>query len=113
MNTYDSILHKAPKFKRKYFKSDAIVDLLKGLLNKKPNQRFGHSIIDIKTRIKQHAWFRTMDWDKLNRGEIPSPYRPRLKNDSDTRYFDQDIQERKYENCGKPKEPSAKWMQKF
>ena len=37
----------------------------------------------------------------------------KLKNDQDTRYFDQDISNRKYEHVGKPKEPNAKWLQDF
>merc|ERR1712096_157836 len=115
VNTYDAILHRAPKFKKKYFKTDSLQQLIKGLLNKKPNQRFGHSALDIKTRIKQHKWFKQqgLDWGKLQRGEIPSPYRPRLKNDQDTRYFDQDIQDRKHEDCPAPKQPDASWMKNF
>eukprot|EP01083_Nonionella_stella_P264307 896806_1 len=116
VNTYDRILHQEPKFKPKYFHSadsdskstggtrgKVLVDLVKGLLNKKPNQRFGHSVLDIQQRIKQNAWFDGLDWEALAAGQIPSPYRPKLKNDQDTRYFDQDIARRRNERVAKPK----------
>ena len=113
VQTYDAILKEKPAFKPKYFKSKEIKDLIQGLLTKRQSQRYGHNCKDIKVRIKQHAWFKSIDWEKLRMGEIPSPYRPKLKNDHDTRYFDQDISHRRYENPGKPKDPKAKWMEGF
>jgi serine/threonine protein kinase len=39
--------------------------------------------------IKAHPFFRSMDWDRLRRRELPAPWRPRLAGALDTSNFDE------------------------
>ena len=52
-----------------YF-SEELKDLLSQLLCKDPNKRIG--VID-KNDLKNHEWFKTIDWDKLSKKEVKPP----------------------------------------
>ena len=52
-----------------YF-SDELKDLLSKLLNKDPNNRLG---VSNKVELKNHPWFKDIDWDKLSRKAINPP----------------------------------------
>ena len=52
-----------------YF-SDELKDLLLKLLNKNPYKRIG---LSNKDELKNHPWFKDIDWDKLSRKGINSP----------------------------------------
>ena len=52
-----------------YFSED-LKDLMKKLLEKDPNKRFG--VLD-KDEIKQHPFFKGIDWEKLENKEINPP----------------------------------------
>ena len=43
------------------------------MLQRNPANRIGHNGVE---EIKTHPWFKTMDWDKLLKKEIPAPYVP-------------------------------------
>ena len=110
MKTYHSILHEHPSYNvagRRY--STDVVDLMKKLLCKQPNKRLGHHTNDIQ-KLKQHQWFRGFDWQSLATGQMKSPFRPKLKGDSDIKYFDQDVKEPVQKL---PKSPNAQWMKYF
>ncbi|CAO3681883.1 unnamed protein product [Rhizopus microsporus] len=47
------------------------IDVLTGLLDKSPYQRLGHNNFE---RFKSHKWFQGLDWDKLEKKQLPSPY---------------------------------------
>jgi len=51
-----------------YFSNNA-VSLLTGLLNKDPSKRLGGGEGDAK-EIKNHIFFKEMDWEKLSKKEI-------------------------------------------
>uniref|UniRef100_A0A7E4VPX7 non-specific serine/threonine protein kinase n=1 Tax=Panagrellus redivivus TaxID=6233 RepID=A0A7E4VPX7_PANRE len=67
--------------------SPPAVDLLIKLLVKNPTQRLGGGPDDWR-EIQVHEFFRPINWDKLYRKEIPPPYKPDLKSETDTKYFD-------------------------
>jgi len=62
-------------------------ELMKGLLNRKPNERLGAGPEDAK-HIMCHPWFGEIDWDKLYRKELQPPYVPQLTSAEDTSLFD-------------------------
>lgn len=37
--------------------------------------------------IKKHRWFKYLDWKKIEKQEIKTPWRPSLENIKDTKYF--------------------------
>ena len=61
--------------------------VLHAFLTKDPKQRLGYGPEDAKP-IKQHAFFAPINWDALARREIPSPYKPKVKDAMDTSNFD-------------------------
>jgi serine/threonine protein kinase len=63
-------------------------NLLEGLLkidvrNIQPDER----LIDFE-KIKKHAWFIGLDWTKVEERKASPPFKPKLKQSSDIRYFD-------------------------
>ena len=72
--------------------------LLKGLLRRNPEQRFGAAKSTMfKTKgvaeIKQHSFFRRLDWKKLYSKTIEPPFRPQVMNQFDTSNFDEEFVE--------------------
>ena len=78
------------------FVSEGAASLLRGLLQKDPNKRLGGSIKDAQ-EIKEHPYFKDVDWDKVYNKEITPPavniftnkimhvyHRPRLFANDDT-----------------------------
>jgi len=57
-----------------YFTPDA-KDLVRKLLRKAPNTRLGYNGAD---EVKRHPFFKSIDWGKLARRELPSPIKPVL-----------------------------------
>ena len=52
-----------------YF-SDELKDLLGQLLCRDPNKRIG---VSDKNELKNHEWFKDIDWDKLAKKQIEPP----------------------------------------
>ena len=65
------------------FHSIAAKDLLTKLLIKDPNERLGSA-----EEIKKHAFFATIDWEELLARKSTPPYKPVLKDPTDTSHFD-------------------------
>lgn len=65
--------------------SAAAADLIRGLLRKDPAERLGARGAD---EIKAHAFFEGVPWKALLRREVPMPWRPALRNTTDTSAFD-------------------------
>ena len=53
----------------------------------KPKKRLGHSEADAH-EIKNHPFFKEIDWDKISEKAFNPPFKPRLMNETDLRYFD-------------------------
>ena len=51
------------------------MDLINRLLIRKPENRIGHNGIE---EIIEHPWFKSINWNKLEKKELPSPYLPNV-----------------------------------
>lgn len=69
-----------------YFSSEAR-NLLEGLFKKEPNKRLGGGPNDAQ-EIKSHPWFDGFDWDALMNKELPAPFLPVIKSETDVSNFD-------------------------
>ncbi|KAI8833533.1 kinase-like domain-containing protein, partial [Chytridium lagenaria] len=63
-------------------------DLLKGLLNRDPNQRLGHKNAE---EIKRHPFFAEINWQKLMARKYAPPFRPDVASATDTSNFDEEF----------------------
>jgi p90 ribosomal S6 kinase len=61
--------------------------LLTGLLERNATRRIG-SGPDDANEIKRHPWFASIDWDKLYKREIETPFKPMVTGPEDTRNID-------------------------
>ena len=82
---FDSIKTKEVQYPE--YLSEEVVDLMKRLLIKNPDQRLGSGPNGFED-IKGHPFFKGMKWDDLYNKKIKPPFIPRLKNETDTRYID-------------------------
>lgn len=62
--------------------------LVKKLLVQDLGKRYGNLKNGVND-IKQHKWFREIDWERLVLKEYESPYKPSVKSESDTSNFDE------------------------
>ena len=67
--------------------SDDAKDLVQKLLVIDPNQRLGHGSNGTED-VKNHPFFEGIDWDLALDKKIKPPFIPKLKSDTDLRYFD-------------------------
>ncbi|KAJ4163474.1 hypothetical protein LMH87_005198 [Akanthomyces muscarius] len=61
-------------------------NFVKGLLNRNPKHRLGAT--DDAEELKQHAFFKDIDWTLLTQKRIAPPFKPKLKSETDVSYFD-------------------------
>jgi len=85
---YDRILHDRLRFpdhvppKARLF--------LEGLLVRDPSRRLGGALDDVKD-VMAHPFYGGLDWEALDRKEIPPPWRPNVAGSLDLRNFDPDF----------------------
>lgn len=65
-------------------------NLLRGLLTKDPKKRLGSGPNDAFD-IQSHAFFASIDWDRLQRGEVKTPWKPQISGSNDTSQFDREF----------------------
>eukprot|EP00357_Protocruzia_adherens_P002555 CAMPEP_0115016588 /NCGR_PEP_ID=MMETSP0216-20121206/27543_1 /TAXON_ID=223996 /ORGANISM="Protocruzia adherens, Strain Boccale" /LENGTH=535 /DNA_ID=CAMNT_0002387107 /DNA_START=45 /DNA_END=1652 /DNA_ORIENTATION=- len=82
---YDLIRFAELKFPTKYKVSEPAQDLIRKLLNRNPEKRISYEA------IKEHPFFASINWGKLDKMEIDPPYVPDLENELDTKYFDEEF----------------------
>jgi len=63
------------------------VDLVKKLLTRRQTARLGN-LSRGHLDVKDHPWFSTVDFKKLNNFEIPAPWVPKITNAMDSSYFE-------------------------
>ena len=62
--------------------------LLRGLLTRDPNERLGNNGSE---EIKNHPFFASIDWRKLNQKKLQPPYKPSVDSAYDTTNFDDEF----------------------
>ena len=85
MKIYENILEGKIKFTCDF--DDTSKSLIKHLLDKDISRRYGNLKNGVED-IKNHEFFKTMNWDKLLKQEIPADFIPKLKVDNELKYFD-------------------------
>ena len=65
---------------------DKSKSLIKHLLEPDLSKRYGNLKNGVND-IKNHIFFKSMNWDKLLNEEIEAPYIPKLKGDNELKYF--------------------------
>ena len=76
-------------FPKKYFNDDA-KHLVKQLMQKNPRKRLGNGSNGID-EIKQHPFFKGIDWEELSSRTMEVPFKPNMETDIDTKYVDKEF----------------------
>ncbi|KAL7673192.1 hypothetical protein ACOME3_008060 [Neoechinorhynchus agilis] len=69
------------------FLSNQARDLVRKLLRRSVPQRLGSGPTGTE-EVKQHSFFETVDWQKVQNREVEPPYRPEVKGEDDASQFD-------------------------
>lgn len=82
---YHKILNEKLELPKEFNK--VLTEFLEGLLQKDPKKRLGCKSKG-SDEIKNHKWFSNIDWKLLFNKEMKPPFKPILKSEFDTSYFD-------------------------
>jgi hypothetical protein len=85
---YDAILADEPLYPI-HMPRDS-VSILQKLLTREPEMRLGSGPRDAED-IKEHAFFKGINWDDVYNKRVPPPFKPTIKNEKDTSNFDQEF----------------------
>lgn len=67
------------------------IKVLSGFLKKDPAERLGCHPTRGFTDIKLHEFFKSIDWEKLEKRQIDPPYTPQTDSERDLRHFDREF----------------------
>ena len=84
MKTYENILEGKIKFSSDF--DDKSRSLIKHLLEPDLSKRYGNLKNGVDD-IKNHDFFKSMNWDKLLKQEIEAPFIPKIKGDNELKYY--------------------------
>jgi len=85
MGIYQKILSGKIVFPKLFDKNAK--SLVKKLLTAELSKRYGNLKNGVDD-IKSHKWFKDVPWDKLLAKELPAPFKPAVKNETDTSNFE-------------------------
>ena len=102
MEVYEKILAANPAMPT--FFSKNLSDLVKKLLRSQQGKRLGNTRGGTSDVIK-HKWFSSFDWQALERGDLPSPFKPTVQNKDDISNFEA------FED--QPVPPESEWSPKL
>ncbi|KAJ8920701.1 hypothetical protein NQ315_004840 [Exocentrus adspersus] len=88
MKTYNKILSGIDNVRFPSYVNLKAKRIIEKLCRPIPSERLGMQRGGIKD-IKGDDWFKGFDWQKFVKCEVPSPFKPKLKSQIDTQYFDQ------------------------
>ena len=87
---FESILHDDVLYP--VWLSKEAVSILKAFMTKNPHKRLGCvAAQNGEDAIKQHPFFKEIDWVLLEQKKIKPPFKPRIKTKRDVNNFDQDF----------------------
>ncbi|KAG6855070.1 hypothetical protein C0991_005999 [Blastosporella zonata] len=87
---------------------------VKGLLNRNPNHRLGAS--RDAAELKEHPFFKTIDWKALALKQVTPPFKPVVESDESTNNFDPEFTTADIRDVGladmvlDEEDPSEKWV---
>jgi cGMP-dependent protein kinase len=87
MRTYNKILTGIDSVDFPSFVSTKARNVIEKLCKAIPAERLGCQRNGVQD-IKNHRWFLGFDWVKLNERRLSAPFKPKLKSNTDTRYFE-------------------------
>ncbi len=85
---YELIKSGPLKFPKRIQLSDEAKDVIKKLLERDVNKRLGNKGIN---EIKEHPFFKDIDFDLIVQKKIPAPYIPNINDKTDVQYFDEEF----------------------
>ena len=86
---YELIKNSPVKFPKKIKLKEETKDIIRKLLEKNPKDRLGSQ--RGLEEIKEHPFFKTLDFDLIEQKKIPAPFIPELENNTDVQYFDEEF----------------------
>ena len=85
---YELIKSGTLKFPKRIQLSDEAKDVIKKLLERDVNKRLGNKG---NNEIKEHPFFKDIDFDLIVQKKIPAPYIPNINDKTDVQYFDEEF----------------------
>jgi protein kinase A len=89
------------KYQCPAYVSDDAKDVIKKLLTRRQASRFGN-LSRGHLDVKEHPWFASLDFEKLNERKIKAPWKPKATNPLDSRNFDDFSKAEREKHRGKP-----------
>ena len=86
---YELIKNSPVKFPKRITLQEDTKDIIKKLLEKNPKKRLGSQ--GGLEEIKKHPFFAGVQWDLIEQKKVPAPFIPKLEDDKDVQYFDEEF----------------------